>query len=63
MQETVSRTQFRGIRVGQTRTFTLSDKKKIKSVRVQATAMKDEDMEFTVKKGRKPTVVRITRKK
>lgn len=63
MQETVSRQEFRAMRVGQTRTFTLTDRKKVKSVRVQAVAMKDEDMEFTVRRGKKPTVVRITRNK
>lgn len=63
MQETVSRQEFRAMRVGQTRTFTLADRKKVKSVRVQAVAMKDEDMEFTVQRGKKPTVVRITRNK
>lgn len=49
------------MRVGQERTFTLCDKRKVKAVRVQANSMKDEDMEFTVNKGRKPNVVRITR--
>lgn len=49
MQETVSKREFRSMRVGQTRIFTLADKRKIKSVRVQANALKnDEDMEFEV---------------
>lgn len=61
MQETVTKPEFRAIRVGQARTFTLFDKRKVKAVRVQANSMKDEDMEFTVNKGRKPNVVRITR--
>jgi hypothetical protein len=30
---------------------------------VQASSMKDEDMEFSVNKGCKPNVVRITRNK
>lgn len=51
------------MRVGQERTFTLCDKRKVKAVRVQANSMKDEDMEFTVNKGRKPNVVKITRLK
>jgi hypothetical protein len=63
MQETVSKPEFRSIRVGQSRTFTLSDRRKVRSVRVQASSMKDEDMEFSVNKGCKPNVVRITRNK
>lgn len=73
MQETVSVQEFRRIQVGQDRTFTLADKKKIRSVRVQANAMKDnDDMEFTVNRvprservvgGRTSVKVRITRNK
>ena len=58
------------MRVGQSRTFTLADRRKLKSVRVQATSMKDHDMEFTVNKvprsertadGSTTVKVRITR--
>lgn len=72
MQETVTVQDFRRIEVGKSRTFTLADKRKIKSVRVQATSMKDHDMEFTVNKvprsermvdGRTSAKVRITRNK
>lgn len=63
MQETVTKPEFRAMRVGQERTFTLFDKRKVKAVRVQANSMKDEDMKFTVNKGRKPNVVKITRVK
>lgn len=63
---------FSRIQVGQYRTFTLADKRKIKSVRVQATTMKDYDMEFTVNKmprserkvgDRTSVKVKITRNK
>lgn len=63
MQETVTKPEFRAMRVGQKRIFTLFDKRKVKAVRVQANSMKDEDMEFMVNKGRKPNVVKITRLK
>lgn len=72
MQETVTVPDFNRIQVGKSRTFTLADKRKIKSVRVQATAMKDYDMEFTVNKvprserkvgDRTSVKVRITRNK
>ena len=49
MQEraTVTRQEMRNMRVGQTRIFTLADKKKIMSVRVQANQLKnEEDLEF-----------------
>ena len=59
----MTKPEFRAMRVGQERTFTLFDKRKVKAVRVQANSMKDEDMEFTVNKGRKPNVVKITRVK
>lgn len=72
MQETVTVQDFSRIQVGKNRTFTLADKRKIKSVRVQATRMKDYDMEFTVNKvprsekkvgDRTSVKVRITRNK
>lgn len=73
MQETVSVQDFRRMQVGQSRTFTLTDKKKIRSVRVQANTMKDSDgMEFTVNRvprserkvgGRTSAKIKITRNK
>ena len=64
MQETVSKKEMKKMRVGQTRIFTLADKKKIKSVRVQATSLKnEEDMEFSVSADYKSSAVSITRKR
>jgi hypothetical protein len=71
MQETVTVQDFRRMQVGQARTFTLADKKKVRPVRVTASTMKDnEGMEFTVNKvprsertvdGRTSVKVKITR--
>lgn len=73
MQETVTVQDFRRIEVGKSRTFTLADKRKIKSVRVQANTMKENEMmEFTVNKvprsertvdGSTSVKVKITRNK
>jgi len=73
MQETVTTQDFRRLQVGQSRTFTLADKKKIRPVRVTANAMKENEyMEFTVNKvprsermvdGRTSVKVKITRNK
>ena len=47
MQETVSKNELRGMRVRQSRIFTLADVRKIKSVKVQVHDVKtDEDKEF-----------------
>lgn len=64
MQEKVTRQEMRDIRVGQTRIFTLTDKKKIMSVRVQANMLKnEEDLEFEVKADYTASSVSITRVK
>jgi len=62
MQERVTRQDLRNMRVGQTRIFTLSDKKKITSARVQANQLKqEEDLEFDVKPDFEASAVSITR--
>lgn len=64
MQERVSRQELRDMRVGQTRIFTLADKKKIQSARVQAQQLKNEDgMNFEVKADYTSASVSITRTK
>lgn len=63
-QERVSRQELRNMRVGQTRIFSLADKKKITSARVQANALKnEEDLEFEVKADYSSASVSITRTK
>lgn len=52
------------MRVGQTRIFTLADKKKIMSARVQAYQLKNEEnLEFEVKADYSSASVCITRTK
>ena len=52
------------MRVGQTRIFTLADKKKISSARQQAFQLKKEEgLEFTVKSDYGSDAVSITRTK
>lgn len=64
MQETVSKEELRGIRVRQSRIFTLADKKKIKSVKVQAHDLKNEEgKEFEVRTDYDASAVCITRVK
>lgn len=64
MQERVSRKELRDMRVGQTRIFTLADKKKIQSARVQAQQLKnEEEMNFEVKADYTSASVSITRTK
>lgn len=64
MQERVTRQDLRKMRVGQTRIFTLADKKKITSARVQANQLKqEEDLEFDVKPDFGASAVSITRLK
>ena len=64
MQERVSRQELREIRVGQTRIFTLTDKKKIMSARVQAQQLKNEEnLDFEVKADYTASSVSITRTK
>lgn len=64
MQDCVSKKDMREMRVGQTRIFTLADKGKIASARVQATALKnEEDLEFQVRADYEASSVSITRVK
>ena len=63
MQETVTREELRGMRVRQSRIFTLADKKKIKSVKVQVHDMKLEDKEFEVRTDYDASAICITRTK
>ena len=62
MQKRVTRQELRNMRVGQTRIFTLNDKKKISSARVQANALKnEEDLEFEVRADYPSVSVSVTR--
>jgi len=61
MQETVSKEELRGMRVRQSRIFTLADKKKIKSVKVQVHDMKLEDKVYEVRTDPSVPAVCITR--
>jgi len=64
MQERVTRKDLRDMRVGQTRIFTLADKKKIASARVQANQLKnEEDLGFEVKADYSSASVSVTRTK
>lgn len=63
MQETVSKQELRVMRVRQSRIFTLADKKKIKSVKVQVHDMKLEDKEFEVRTDYDASAICITRTK
>ena len=63
-QERITRQELREMRVGQTRIFTLADKKKISSARVQAAVLKnEEDLEFEVRADYSSASVSITRTK
>ena len=60
----MSKEELRGIRVRQSRIFTLADKKKIKSVKVQAHDLKNEEgKEFEVRTDYDASAVCITRVK
>ena len=61
MQETVSKEELRGMHVRQSRIFILTDKKKIKSVKVQVYDMKLEDKKYEVRTDRSVPAVCITR--
>ena len=62
MQARVSRKDLRNLRVGQTRIFTLANKKKVTSARVQANQLKlEEGLEFDVKPDYEASAVSITR--
>lgn len=63
MQETVSKDELRDMRVRQSRIFWLTDKKKIKSVKVQAHDMKLEDKKYEVRSDPDASAVCITRVK
>lgn len=61
-QEKISRQELREMYIGQTRIFTLNDRKKISSARVTATHMKHEEgLEFTVRPDWEASAVSITR--
>ena len=61
-QEKVSRQELREMYIGQTRIFTLNDRKKISSARVTAVHMKHEEgLEFTVRPDWEASAVSITR--
>lgn len=62
MQETVSKNELREMRIRQSRIFTLADKRKIKSVRVQVHDLKmEEDKEYQVRTDYDASAVCITR--
>lgn len=62
IQETVSKKELRGMRVRQSRIFTLADKKKIKSVKVQVHDLeREEDKDFEVRADYDASAVCITR--
>lgn len=72
MLETIGVDIFKQMQMGEGRTYRLADKRKVKSVRVAASGMKDYDMDFTVRKvpnserkirGRKSIEVTIIRNK
>lgn len=59
----MSKEELRGMRVRQSRIFTLADKKKIKSVKVQVHDMKLEDKEYEVRTDYDASAICITRTK
>lgn len=64
MQETVSKEELRGIRVRKSRIFFLADRKKIKSVKVQAHDLKAEEGKvFEVRTDYDASAVCVTRVK
>lgn len=64
VQDKVSRVELRQMKIGQTRIFQLTDRKKITSARVQATQLGlEEDMKFSVKTDYQSSSVSITRLK
>lgn len=63
-QEKVTRQEMREMHVGQTRIFTLNNRKKIASVRVTAKQLQNEEgIEFSVKQDWEASAVSITRLK
>ena len=64
MQERVTRKDLRNMRVGQTRIFTLADKKKITSAKQNIYQLqREEDLEFDVKPDFDASAVSVTRVK
>ena len=63
MQETFNKEELRNMRVRRSRIFILTDKKKIKSVKVQVHEMKLEDKEYEVRTDSDVPAVCITRTK
>lgn len=64
MQEKVQRKELRKMRVGQTRIFTLINKKKISSAKQNIYQMcQEEDLEFEVKPDYEASSISITRVK
>jgi hypothetical protein len=64
VQEKVPRQELREMHIGQTRIFTLADRKKIASARVTATQMKNEEgLEFDVRQDWESSSVCIKRVK
>jgi len=62
MQERVTRHELRDMRIGQTRIFTLADRKKITSARVQTQQLKNEEgLKYEVKPDYDQSQVCITR--
>ena len=63
-QEKVTRQEMREMHIGQTRIFTLNNRKKIASVRVTAKQLQNEEgIEFSVKQDWEASAVSITRLK
>ena len=61
-QEKVTRVELLGMHIGQTRIFTLENKKKLQSVATTLTQLKNEDMgKWTHKKDYKASAVSVTR--
>lgn len=61
-QEKVTRKELRDMRIGSTRIFTLTDRKKISSARVTAQQLKDEgDGEWMMKPDYEASAVSVTR--
>lgn len=61
-QEKVTRRELRDMYIGQTRIFTLTNRKKIASVRVTATQLQNEEgIEFSVKQDWEASAVSVTR--
>ena len=64
VQDKVTRQELRDMNIGQTRIFTLSDRKKITSARVTAQQLKNaEGMEFEVRQDYEASSVCIKRTK